>query len=124
MLWPGWKKCRRGSIGFYLKPGGSEPAAFDQLRQQAEQTFAQRERAPLGREADAQGLLQELQVHQIELELQNEELRGTRVQLEQSLGRYPQLFYSAPLGYVTLRADGTIAELNHAAARMKLAGVR
>jgi two-component system CheB/CheR fusion protein len=75
-------------------------------------------------------LRQELEIHQMELELQNEELRNARVELEAGLDRYTQLFDFAPIGYATLGPDGTIRELNHAGAsmlfetRMRLIGRR
>ena len=59
---------------------------------------------------------QELAIHQVELELQNEELRAARLELEAGLDRYTQLFDFAPIGYATLAADGTVRELNHVGA--------
>jgi PAS domain S-box-containing protein len=58
----------------------------------------------------------ELDVHQLQLEMQNEELKRARAELEAGLERYAALFDFAPVGYVILRAEGTIRELNHAAA--------
>jgi two-component system CheB/CheR fusion protein len=57
-------------------------------------------------------------VHQIELEMQNEELRNARVELEAGLERYTELFDFAPIGYVILDVDLTIRELNHTGARL------
>jgi two-component system, chemotaxis family, CheB/CheR fusion protein len=59
---------------------------------------------------------QELEIHQVELELQNEELRHARLELEAGLDKYTQLFDFAPIGYATLGADGTIREMNHVGA--------
>lgn len=67
---------------------------------------------------DALVLLHELQVHQIELELQNEELRSARMELEQALHRYTELFDFAPIGYATVQADRVIEDINHAGARL------
>src|SRR4051812_33218162 len=69
-------------------------------------------------EVDARRLLHELEVHQIELELQNDELRGARQETEASLERYTELFDFAPIGYATLSPGDTIREVNHAGARL------
>jgi PAS domain S-box-containing protein len=60
----------------------------------------------------------ELRVYQIELELQNQELRDAQVELSQSRDRLSDLYEFAPIGYVTLDAKGRIAECNLAAAAM------
>ena len=60
----------------------------------------------------ADELLQELQVHQIELEMQNEALREAQVALEKSHDRYVDLYHFAPVGYFTLTDTGLIAEVN------------
>ncbi|MEI8185786.1 MAG: ATP-binding protein [Chlorobiaceae bacterium] len=60
----------------------------------------------------------ELSIHQIELEMQQEELLQSRTDLEESLKRYAELYDFAPLGYMTLARNGTILEANLTAARM------
>ncbi len=91
------------------------------LRQQAEKILQEKkEKARLEEEneADAKKLLHELQVHQIELEMQNEELQKAYDTAEEALKKYTLVFDQAPMGFVTLESDGTIEEVNFAAAEM------
>ena len=63
-------------------------------------------------------LLHELQVHQIELELQNEELRRLTMELEQSRNQFSVLFHQAPVGYLVLNEVGLIHEANETFCQM------
>lgn len=63
-------------------------------------------------------LLHELQVHQVELELQNEELRQSRQAAERALAQYTELYEFSPVGYFTFDRTGVILNTNAAGARM------
>ncbi|MCB0554597.1 MAG: PAS domain-containing protein [Phaeodactylibacter sp.] len=70
------------------------------------------------KEGDAKRLLHELQVHQIELEMQNEALRQANETAEAALKKYTILYDLTPMGYLTLDSEGSILELNFTAAEM------
>lgn len=69
-------------------------------------------------ESDMKRLLHELQVHQIELEMQNEELRQAYQMAETALKKYTMLYDFAPMGYFTLDPSGAICDLNFTGAEM------
>lgn len=84
------------------------------LRRQAEDRLRAKTgelHPPLTREA-MQRLVHELEVHQIELEMQNEELRQARDKVEKALAKYTDLYDFAPVGYATLSRDGVILATN------------
>jgi PAS domain S-box-containing protein len=64
------------------------------------------------KERDPDRLIHDLQVHQIELEMQNQELRETQRALEQSRGEYADLYDFAPIGYCLLDATSNIRQIN------------
>lgn len=84
-----------------LVTGEFRQLAEQQLTKDAPQTSVEPDR-----------LLHELQVHQIELEMQNEALREARASAEQALARYAELFDFAPIAYFILGADGSIHQTN------------
>ncbi len=93
------------------------PLASPVLRQQAEaQWQAITQKSPEVEtnlaQIDIQSLLHELQVHQIELELQNEELRRARDALDASRTRYVDLYDLAPVGYCSVSESGLLVQAN------------
>ena len=68
--------------------------------------------------SDALALLHELQVHQVEVDLQDEELRRSRVELETSLGRQIQLYDYAPVAQLTVDRHAVLRELNRTGAAL------
>ena len=102
-----------------IEPGkGRPPHPAKALRRKALALIGKMEPvtgAPLGAEA-TQRLLHELRMHQLELELQNLELRRAQEELETSRTRYVDLYDHAPVGYLTLNKFGLILDANLTAA--------
>ena len=103
--------------------GSPEACAGQALRKRAEALAAERagemqENLPAPPLDVALRALHELQVHQIELEMQNEELRRAQEELEVSRARYFDLYDLAPVGYLTLSEKGLILEANLTAAKL------
>ena len=90
------------------------------LRQRAEQKL--REQQALAEQPpskiDARALIHELQVHQIELEMQNEELHRAQAQAQAALDKYTDLFDFAPIGYFQLTQDGGVRAANREGAAL------
>ena len=71
-----------------------------------------------GEGKDARALVHELQVHQIELEMQNEELKLAKLETENALMKYSDLYDFAPIGLFAFDAQGLIQEVNLAGAKL------
>ncbi len=107
-----------GTSSAGASPAGASPAGtHEALRQRAE--MIARAKTALTSEAAAsltpeemRQLFHELRVHQIELEMQNEELHRSQIALEASRARYFDLYDLAPVGYFTLTPKGIIQEAN------------
>jgi diguanylate cyclase (GGDEF)-like protein/PAS domain S-box-containing protein len=101
-----------------MKKPGSRQHDTSKLAELAEQQLPLKLAAEPDGPLDAEKLLQELQVHQIELESQNEELRRTRAELDSALAQYTTLYDFAPMAYLTLDTESHISQANHAAAHL------
>ncbi|MBV5348603.1 PAS domain S-box protein [bacterium] len=90
------------------------------LRQKAELILKERqpEHVTIRSELDILRLVHELEVHQIELEMQNEELLLAKNQAELATAKYVELYEFAPSGYFILSREGKITQLNLAGSQM------
>ena len=89
------------------------------LRDNAEEQLAHvKKRSSHIKAQTAEELIHELQVHQIELEMQAEELRRAHLALEESRDKYLDLYDFAPLGYLTLTDKALISQANISAAAL------
>ena len=89
------------------------------LRRRAEEILARNPEAVKNTPAgDVHELIEDLHVHQIELEMQNEELRRTQLELQKARDRFSDLYDFAPVGYFTINNKGMILEANLTGARL------
>src|SRR5215831_10339384 len=102
-------KLENGGLSIVMKKPVSLRKSGKPLRQRAEQLMrATRAQILAMPDQHVRTLVYELQVHQIELEVQNEELRQAQIELAESRDRYSDLYEFAPIGYVTLDPRGRI----------------
>lgn len=88
-----------------------------ELRRKAEKIIKEKKRfEPEIYYQDIEKLVEELSIHQIELEMQNIELAETSKQLEKEKNKYKNLYNEAPIPYLTLNETGNIYDINNAAA--------
>ncbi|MEI7896927.1 MAG: ATP-binding protein [bacterium] len=93
----------------------------ESLRRKAEEKLNIREasaRPGLTTKPEMLKLIHELEVHQVELEMMNEELRKARITAQESAEKYVELYELAPSGYCTLSKEGEITSINLAGAKM------
>lgn len=90
------------------------------IRQKAETIQKQKSAGISSKYTDAEMLkvIHELEIHQIELEMQTDELRLAKEEAEMASGRYAELYFFAPSGFFTLNKMGEIIELNQYAAQL------
>lgn len=90
-----------------------DKAGVTELRKRAEEILGEKPEAFRAlAPADIKKLIQELNVYQIELELQNEELRRTQLELQEARDKYLNLYDFAPTGYFTLDHNSLIVDVN------------
>ena len=100
-------------------PPAGEPRSKISLRQKAEKAFQEMlVESPEQIAALSPENLHELRVHQIELEMQNDELRRAQEELDASRARYFDLYDLAPVGYITVSEAGLVLEANLTAATL------
>jgi len=87
----------------------------EQLRHRAEELLRRAPSEPPSATTDVTALIYELQVHQVELQMQNEALRDAHHELEVSRERYRELYDLAPVAYFSLDGESHITEANEAA---------
>jgi PAS domain S-box-containing protein len=83
-----------------------------ELRRRAEEIARTSENNKALSPEEMQRLVHELQIHQIELEMQNEELHRAHLELEASRAAYFDLYEMAPLGYCTINDNGIVQQAN------------
>jgi len=94
------------------------PSAADELRRQAEERLDRLSAAASPVPEDIAAVVHELRVHQIELEMQNEEMRRAQLELQASREKYIELFDLAPVGYLILSDESIVRDANLTAARL------
>jgi PAS domain S-box-containing protein len=96
-----------------MKENKNKSQGFESLRLQAEKRLRTKANHISGMNSnDVQNLIHELEVHQIELEMQNEELRHVQIELAESRDKYFELYDFAPVGYFTIKEKGIIEQAN------------
>ncbi|WKZ14850.1 MAG: PAS domain-containing protein [Candidatus Jettenia caeni] len=107
------QKAKVTNILTYMNKKKSQKKEDNSLRRRAEEILEEKDtelqKIP---SRDIKKLIHELQVYQIELEMQNEELRKAQSRIEESRSKYVDLYDFAPVGYCTMDRNGVIVEAN------------
>jgi PAS domain S-box-containing protein len=103
-----------------MKNSFGKPLDAAEIRRRAEDRLKEKQAATdqTVAEVNLLRLRHELEVHQIELEMQNEELRYAQAEIERALEKYTDLYDFAPVGYFTLDREGAIHQVNLTGARL------
>jgi len=107
-----------------MKKNLDPPADAAALRRRAEERLSEQRKSQSSEAGDQRTaedttrLIHELQVHRIELEMQNAELQRARANADALLAQYTDLYDFAPAGYLTLDPEGAIRQLNLSGARL------
>ncbi|MBI4829009.1 MAG: EAL domain-containing protein [Nitrospinae bacterium] len=96
-----------------------DPPEMDRLRERARKLLAGKQQdTPAFNASHPDHLIEDLRIHQIELELQNDELRRAYHELEASRNRFSRLYHESPVGYLSLDGAGIIYDVNETMLRM------
>lgn len=103
-----------------MEPRVPRARDFGRLRKRADARLRDRPRADLSALTpdEVRALAHELEVHKLELEMQNEDLRSAQLEANASKERYRRLYEWAPTAYLTLDLEGRIVSANRAAATL------
>ena len=100
------------------RPKKAAPRSAAELRRQAEEHLDGLSAVASSMPEEITAAVHELRVHQIELEMQNEELRRAHLEVEEQRAKYFDLFDLAPVGYLTISDKGLVRDANFTAARL------
>lgn len=101
-----------------MKNISATPEEFAELRKRAEAQLKEIPESTSLSPEDVRKLLHELQIRQVELEMQNQELRYAETRAEANLKRYTDIYELAPIGYLSFGHDGSIFTTNPACKAM------
>lgn len=90
-----------------------EDEKYDVLYEKADNILTKKSDEGVVNPEDILGIMQEISTYRIELEMQNDELEQTRLELEASRDKYKNLYNLAPVAYLTIDKDDTIVDANN-----------